>query len=125
MHESEIDNYDMDFAMFPRHQEAWNYSTPKLGPEDLDRLLLADWDVQREQPYLFSRTECWAAIRNLPFLRPSVFWVFGGRSFFSPGEAQDTKIRESGVGVGGNGGVDKGMVEKAVLSEGGHNVVCV
>ncbi|OKL57974.1 hypothetical protein UA08_06544 [Talaromyces atroroseus] len=106
-----------------KHQEAWNYNIPNLGPESLDRLLLADWDPEKERPYLFSRPECWSAMRNLPFLRPSVLWVFGGKSYLSLPEAQDAKMRVTGTGIGGSGGVAKGMVEKAVLAEGSHTLV--
>ncbi|KAL4934295.1 putative toxin biosynthesis protein [Aspergillus undulatus] len=108
-----------------KHQEAWSYSTPNLEPEraGLDRLLLPNWDPEQERPYLFSRPECWSAMRNLPFLRPGVLWVFGGRSYLSPPGAQDGKVRATGIGVGGSGGAAKGMVEKAVLAEGSHTLV--
>ncbi|KAL4982171.1 Alpha/beta hydrolase family-domain-containing protein [Aspergillus falconensis] len=108
-----------------KHQEAWSYSTPNLEPSSagLDRLLLPDWDAEQQRPYLFSRPECWSAMRNLPFLRPSVLWVFGGKSWLSPPDAQDGKMRATGTEVGGSGGAAQGMVEKAVLEEGSHNVV--
>ncbi|KAK2734201.1 hypothetical protein FQN57_001855 [Myotisia sp. PD_48] len=106
-----------------KHQEAWNFFTPNLESEDLDRLLTPDWDAETERPYLFSRPECWSAMRNLPFIRPSVLWVFGGQSFLSFPEAQDSKMRTTGTGIGGSGGAAKGMVEKALLPEGGHTLV--
>lgn len=94
-----------------------------LESEHLDRLLLPDWDSERERPYLFSRPECWSAMRNLPFLRPSVLWVFGEKSFLSLPDAQDVKMRVTGIGVGGSGGVQTGAVEKAVLVDGSHTLV--
>lgn len=106
-----------------KHQESWNYFTPNLESEELDHLLTPDWDAEIERPYLFSRPECWSAMRNLPFLRPSVFWVFGGKSYLSLPDAQDSKMRSTGTGVGGSGGAEKGMVEKAVLPKGGHTLV--
>lgn len=106
-----------------KHQEAWNFSIPNLEPESLDRLLLPDWDLEQERPYLFSRPECWSSMRNLPFVRPSVLWVFGGRSFLSLPDAQDSKMRVTGTGIGGSGGATKGMVEKAVLKDGNHTLV--
>ncbi|GAB1206084.1 hypothetical protein APSETT445_004765 [Aspergillus pseudonomiae] len=106
-----------------KHQESWNFFTPNLEREELDRLLLPDWDVEKERPYLFSRPECWSAMRNLAYVRPSVLWVFGGRSFLSLPDAQDSKMRTTGTGTGGSGGVAKGMVEKAVLPKGGHTLV--
>ncbi|KAL3480180.1 Alpha/beta hydrolase family-domain-containing protein [Aspergillus californicus] len=108
-----------------KHQESWNFTTPNLEPEQagLDRLLLPDWDAEQERPYLFSRPECWSAMRNLPFLRPGVLWIFGSRSYLSLPEAQESKMRATGTGTGGSGGVAKGMVEKAVLPEGSHLLV--
>ncbi|KAI9035179.1 putative toxin biosynthesis protein [Aspergillus affinis] len=106
-----------------KHQEAWNFFTPNLESEDLDRFLTPDWDPEKERPYLFSRPECWSAMRNLPFVRPSVLWVFGGKSFLSSPEAQDSKMRKTGTGIGGSGGVAQGMVEKALLPNSSHTLV--
>jgi hypothetical protein len=108
-----------------KHQEAWGYSIPSFEPESagLDRLLLPDWDPVSERPYLFSRPECWSSMRSLPFVRPSVLWVFGAQSYLSPPEEQDAKMQATGSGVGGSGGAAQGMVEKAVLDQGSHLMV--
>ncbi|OOQ87870.1 putative toxin biosynthesis protein [Penicillium brasilianum] len=108
-----------------RHQESWSYTIPNLEPESagLDRLLLADWDPKTERPLRFGRPECWSSMRNLPFLRPSVLWVFGGRSYLSPPESQDSKVRSTGTGVGGSGGADQGMVKKVVFENASHTLV--
>lgn len=106
-----------------KHHEAWNYVTPNLGPKSADRLLLPDWDIEKERPFIYARPECWAAMRNLPYLRPSVFWIFGEESYLSPPEAQDKKMRITGTGTGGSGGERAGMVAKAVL-KGGSHVLC-
>jgi hypothetical protein len=108
-----------------KHHESWGYTTPNTEPESagLDRLLLPDWDVEKERPYAFSRPECWSSMRNLPFVRPSVFWVFGEYSYISSREAEEVKMRVTGTGPGGSGGAAKGMVEKALLEKGGHNLV--
>ncbi|GIJ84827.1 hypothetical protein Asppvi_003678 [Aspergillus pseudoviridinutans] len=107
-----------------KHQEAWAYTIPNLEPESagLNDLLLPDWDPVLERPAPFSRPEAWAAFRNLPFVRPSVLWVFGGRSWLSPPVAQDSKLRATGTGIGGSGGVSKGMVDKAVSPKATHLV---
>lgn len=100
-----------------RHQESWSYTTPNLEPESpvLDRLLLPDWDPEMDRPLSFTRPECRASMRSLPFVRPTVLWVFGNRSYLSAPGAQDAKMRVTGTGVGGSGGAAKGMVEKVVL----------
>lgn len=108
-----------------KHHESWGYTIPNVEPESagLDRLLLPDWDVEKERPYAFSRPECWSSMRNLPFVRPSVFWVFAENSYVSSREAEDVKMRVTGTGPGGSGGAAKGMVEKVVLEKGGHNII--
>lgn len=108
-----------------RHQESWSYTLPNLEPESagLDRLLLADWDPNTERHLSFGRPECWSSMRNLPYLRPSVLWVFGGRSYLSPPESQDSKVRSTGTGVGGSGGADQGMVKKEVFADASHTLV--
>lgn len=100
-----------------RHQESWSYTIPNLEPESpvLDRLLLPDWDPEKERPRSYARPECSASMRSLPFVRPSVLWVFGSRSYLSAPEAQDAKMRATGTGIGGSGGAANGMVEKVVL----------
>ncbi|KAL4879535.1 Alpha/beta hydrolase family-domain-containing protein [Aspergillus karnatakaensis] len=108
-----------------KHQESWSFMVPNLEPESagLDRLLLPDWDAQKERSALFSRPECWSSFRNLPFLRPGVLWVFGGKSYLFPGEKRASKVHITGTGVGGSGGTAKGMVERAVLKDGTHTLV--
>ena len=108
-----------------KHHESWGYTTPNVEPEcaGLDRLLLPDWDVERERPYAFSRPECWSSMRNLPFVRPRVFWVFGENSYISSRRAEEVKMRVTGTGPGGSGGAAKGMVEMALLEKGGHNLI--
>ncbi|KAL3467684.1 Alpha/beta hydrolase family-domain-containing protein [Aspergillus heterothallicus] len=108
-----------------KHQETWSASIGNLEPQSagLDSHLLPDWDRETERPFLFSRPEMWAATRNLPYIRPSVFWVFGGQSYLSTAEEQTYKMRFTGTGIGGSGGAAEGMVEKAVLEKGGHNIV--
>ncbi|RLL96295.1 hypothetical protein CFD26_101286 [Aspergillus turcosus] len=108
-----------------KHQEAWAYTIPNLEPESagLDDLLLHDWDPILERPFAFSRPDAFAAFRSLPLVRPSVFWVYGGRSPFSPPPAQESKLQATGTGIGGSGGVAKEMVDKTVSPKGTHLVV--
>ncbi|KAJ5761193.1 hypothetical protein N7520_008349 [Penicillium odoratum] len=107
-----------------KHQETWSYYSTNLEHESLDRFVLPDWDSDKERPYIVARPECQAAFRNLPFLRPSVLYAFGGKSPLSSPQSQDAKMRATGTGAGGSGGVQAGMVEKVVLKEGTHSIVC-
>jgi len=108
-----------------KHQEAWDYAQVSFDPQNatLDRLLLPDWDPVIELPNFSSRPECLITMRNLLQLRPSVLWVFGGKSPLSLPHFQDKKMKATGVGVGGNGGVAEGKVEKKVLAKSGHLLV--
>ena len=89
------------------HQEAWAYAQLNLEPQDAmhDRLLLPDWDPERELPLRTARPECFITMRNLPHLRPSALYVFGALSPFPGSEAQKKMIRVTGIGVGGSDGV--------------------
>lgn len=108
-----------------KHQEAWSYFIPNLEPESagLDRLLLPDWNFNSERKSIFSRPECYITASNLPYVRPSVLWVFGAKSYLSSPDAQDSKVNATGTGVGGSGGIKEGMVAKAVLEKGSHTIV--
>jgi hypothetical protein len=106
-----------------KHQEAWAFSTPNLEPQDagLDRLLLPDWSPY-ERGLMWAKPEFWSAMRNLPFVRASALWIFGDRSWYSGSEEVEAKMRETGIGIGGSGGVREGMVEKVVLEGGSHTL---
>ena len=108
-----------------KHQEAWSYARANFEPETakLDRLLLPENDPIIEIPYLTTRPECLIAMRNLPQLRPSVLYVFGGKSPLSPPRAQDRRLQLTGTGVGGSGGVAAAKVEKHILENAGHLVI--
>ena len=62
-------------------------------------------------------------MRNLPYIRPSVLYVFGAESPLSRPRFQEKKVKMTGVGVGGNGGVAEANVEKRVLRGSGHLVI--
>ncbi|PQE09746.1 toxin biosynthesis protein [Rutstroemia sp. NJR-2017a BBW] len=108
-----------------KHQESWTYIQYNFEPKEagLDRLLLPDWDKDLEIPMLYTRVECSITMRNLPYLRPSVLYVFGAKSPFSSTAAQDEKVALTGSGVGGSGGEAEGKVQKVVFPEAGHLLV--
>ncbi|PQE27372.1 toxin biosynthesis protein [Rutstroemia sp. NJR-2017a WRK4] len=108
-----------------KHQESWTYIQYNFEPKEagLDRLLLPDWDKDLEMPMLYTRVECSITMRNLPYIRPSVLYVFGAKSPFSSTAAQDEKLAVTGSGVGGSGGEAEGKVQKVVFPESGHLLV--
>lgn len=111
-----------------KHQEAWSYLRSNFAPQKSDpydhaeRLISPDLDRTREGTYLFHRAEALLSLQDLPQVRPSIIWIFGGRSPINTPTLQNEKMALSGTGIGGSGGVEAGMVEKAVVDEAGHLV---
>ena len=60
-------------------------------------------------------------LKNLPFIRPSVFYIFGKKSPMEPKEAVEDKMARTGMGTGGSGGRETGKVENVILEKTGHN----
>ncbi|EMD01191.1 hypothetical protein BAUCODRAFT_144742 [Baudoinia panamericana UAMH 10762] len=66
------------------------------------------------------RPEPLETFTKLPFLRPSVFYVFGDESHLSAPIMKADKLAQTGIGVGGSGGVKKGRVSEVTLHGVGH-----
>lgn len=87
---------------------------PELVP-DLDPSLNTRWPTH--PVYCPEGT---STVRRLPNVRPSVFYVFGGKSNISTLELQDEKMTLTGSGVGGSGGQANGRVKKVVGEKNSH-----
>lgn len=124
-----------------RHQEVFTFLRPDYdvkvasdGTKFVDRVYAPDRNPQEaavkkvpglhEAPSLpqFYRPEPIITFHNLPFLRPSVLYIFGGDSPMSLPEFQDAKMATTGTGVGGSGGQKEGKVKKVVMEGIGHLV---
>ena len=109
----------------PKHQEVFtflrpNYSAYGLDGKPINRKTHADLDPSSPVIEPFYRGEGIAAYNKLPSLRPSVFYIFGSESDVGRPEANEAKMKHTGVGVGGSGGAAAGRV-KSVTYEGiGH-----
>ncbi|KAH9809538.1 Alpha/beta hydrolase family [Teratosphaeria destructans] len=68
----------------------------------------------------FYRPESVATFKKLPHLRPSVFYIFGDKSDLSAPVLVADKLANTGVGVGGSGGVKKGRVSSVTFEGVGH-----
>lgn len=68
----------------------------------------------------FERAESVVAFHMLPFVRPSVLYVFGGESHYTACEPTADKVEATGVGIGGSGGTAKGRVAEATVEGAGH-----
>ncbi|KAF2745222.1 alpha/beta-hydrolase [Sporormia fimetaria CBS 119925] len=69
----------------------------------------------------FYRGESMIVFQQLPNVRPSVFYVFGEKSFLTmdPDNIKD-KLENTGTGVGGSGGVNEGRVSDVTVRGAGH-----
>jgi hypothetical protein len=70
--------------------------------------------------YPFYRPEPSSATHSLPYLRPSVLYIFGGKSEISLPEWRQQKMALTGTGVGGSGGAREGRVKEVLFPKAGH-----
>jgi pimeloyl-ACP methyl ester carboxylesterase len=92
------------------------------GRKVINRLTHADLDPGMPLTYPFYRPEPPIIFKNLPHLRPSVLYIFGGKSPLSIPILREQKMEVTGAGVGGSGGVKEGRVKNVVLEGIGHEV---
>lgn len=107
-----------------KHQEVWSYLRSRFEPitdnGQRERLLSPDLNPDNESQYLFHRAEPGIVQDYLPFIRPSVLYLFGVNSPISTAPAQETMMKYTGVGIGGGGGAKAGQVAKIVVPKSGH-----
>jgi pimeloyl-ACP methyl ester carboxylesterase len=113
-----------------KHQEVFTYYRPvaqawdKDGNRYVDLSKLYDIGNQLDKypDYPFYRPEAPTTTERLPSLRPSVFWLYGGKSEVCIPEIREEKRELTGVGHGGSGGVKAGRVTDVTIEEFGHLV---
>jgi pimeloyl-ACP methyl ester carboxylesterase len=106
----------------PKAQEVFSYLRPKyLGTANInpldDREAYGDIHPDDYEPdYPFYRPEPAEIYRRLSELKPPVQYIFGEHSPLATPDLRAKKMATTGVGVGGSGGFQRGMVEEAVLN---------
>jgi pimeloyl-ACP methyl ester carboxylesterase len=75
-------------------------------------------DTEPQSP--FYRGESTIVFSQLPHLRPSVFYIFGEKSFLTNDAIVEEKMRLTGSGVGGSGGREEGRVANVMVKDAGH-----
>ncbi|KAK3623219.1 hypothetical protein LTR56_021698 [Elasticomyces elasticus] len=80
---------------------------PELDPE-------ADPEMQFYSPALSP------TFKKLPFVRPSVFYIYGDKSDLSAPLLKADRRAQTGVGIGGSGGVKAGRVSEVTFEGIGH-----
>ena len=107
-----------------KHQESWTYLRSDLEPlshdRGIERLLSPNLDPDTDSKFPFHRAEPGSVQEHLPYMRPSVLYIFGDDSPVSTVSTQEILIKRTRVGLGGSGGVEAGQVAKVLLPEGGH-----
>ena len=110
-----------------KHQEVFTFLRPNfVSPFSssseviIDRAYAPDLDPEAEDIHPFYRPESPVTFDQLPHLRPSALYIFGGKSPMSPPEVRKAKMQRTGIGVGGSGGQKEGRVKEYVLTEGDH-----
>ncbi|KXJ97391.1 Alpha/beta hydrolase family-domain-containing protein [Microdochium bolleyi] len=68
----------------------------------------------------FYRSEAGWLLKRLPYVRPSVLWLFGEASDLSTPDSQALKMATTGAGAGGSGGKDAGRVASVNMPRMGH-----
>ena len=109
-------------------QEVHMFLRPNFEGKDKDGNITVnprthpDIDLSTTEIYPFYRPETSAVYKNLPHLRPSTLYLFGGTSELSQPESRKQKLDITGTGVGGNGGLKAGRVKEVVVEGVGHLV---
>jgi pimeloyl-ACP methyl ester carboxylesterase len=105
-----------------KHQEVFTFMRPNLAPlPDSPPVALTHPDLLTEMSNSpFYRPEPIITYHNLPFLRPSVYYIFGENSDLSAPQYRDAKMATTGTGVSGSGGAAAGRVVDIVIKGTGH-----
>ncbi|KAK0659977.1 Abhydrolase domain-containing protein mpaH [Lasiodiplodia hormozganensis] len=119
-----------------KHQEVFTFlrpsfdslADPQIDPEfpeasahNRNRHYYPDFSPETVVPNSsFYRAEPVITFHMLPFLRPSVLYIFGETSDLSAPEFRADKMKVTGVGIGGSGGAPEGRVAEITLPGVGH-----
>ncbi|KAJ5823277.1 hypothetical protein N7447_005617 [Penicillium robsamsonii] len=107
------------------HQEVFtfsrpNYTHPLNSTNPINRVTHPDLDATHPHTYPFYRPEAARIFSQLPFLRPSVLYIFAGKSDMCNPAMRADKLANTGTGLGGSGGVAAGRVRDVLFEEAGH-----
>src|SRR5271170_6604116 len=100
--------------VFTYHRQNFDAYGPEKPP---DRRTHADLNPTLATIYPFYRPESPITFFRLLELRPSVLYIFGGKSALSYPKARQAKVDTTGIGVGGSGGAIAGRVKGIMLED--------
>lgn len=109
----------------PLHQEVFTFSRPNYNHipgsnKPVNRVTHPDLDTKNPENHPFYRPESARIFGQLPHLRPSVLYIFAGKSDMCLPFMRADKLAHTGVGLGGSGGVAAGRVRDVLLGDFGH-----
>ncbi|KAJ5149705.1 hypothetical protein N7448_001283 [Penicillium atrosanguineum] len=107
------------------HQEVFTFSRPNYNHvpgsgKPVNRVTHPDLDENHRDSYPFYRPEPARIFAQLPHLRPSVLYIFAGKSDMCMPDMRADKLSNTGTGLGGSGGVAAGRVRDVFLEDFGH-----
>lgn len=108
-----------------RHQEVFTYARPNYDfppGTNANKVTHPDLDPNLQGSFPFYRSEAVLIYDQLPHLRPSVMYIFGGKSDICIPSTNEAKMAQTGTGVGGSGGAPLDRVRNVVLDNIGHLV---
>ena len=109
-------NHEVATFLRPNFRTA-EFPNPSTEPNPLTH---PDVDAAVAPNSPFYRPEPLMTFTKLPFVRPSVFYVFGDESDLSAPLLRADKLAHTGSGTGGSGGVKKGRVADVLFKGVGH-----
>ncbi|PKY05204.1 toxin biosynthesis protein [Aspergillus campestris IBT 28561] len=109
----------------PIHQEVFTFSRPNYDgppgkPVPINRVTHPDLNPLHEGSSPFYRPEPSRIFAQLPHLRPSVLYLFAGKSDMCLPEMMADKMQSTGTGLGGSGGAAEGRVRDVYMAQVGH-----
>ncbi|KAI9713784.1 MAG: hypothetical protein M1820_000514 [Bogoriella megaspora] len=100
-----------------KHMEVFTFMRPNWDPVP-NRKTHADAASPYNSNWPFYRPEPSITFAQIPNLRPSVLYIFGTESTVSSGPFRADKLANTGIGVGGSGGVKEGNVKELMIQAG-------
>lgn len=97
-----------------------NYENYGMNGKPVNRQTHPDLNPDTPMIPYFYRAEGPQAFLRLQELRPSVLYVFAGKSDVGTPDACKAKMENTGVGVGGSGGAPLGRVQSVLFEDLGH-----
>ncbi|KGM92332.1 uncharacterized protein PADG_11527 [Paracoccidioides brasiliensis Pb18] len=107
------------------HQEVFTFSRPNYNgnptsSHPVNRMTHPDLHPTVTAGYPFYRPEVHLTFDRLPNLRPSVLYIFADKSDMCLPQFCQDRLNQTGIGVGGSGGVAEGRVQSVLLNDVGH-----